>query len=76
MMYDLFMFHSLQCTMVNSSRSVAGSSLLFTFIEIMEAIFKKNCWKDLITMRRRSRELSTQMAAIIVKHERAKEFHL
>ena len=39
MMYDLFMFHSLQCTMVNSS--VAGSSLLFTFIEIMEAIFKK-----------------------------------
>ena len=74
MMYDLFMFHSLQCTMVNPS--VAGSSLLLTFIEIMEAILKKKCWKDLITMRRRSRELSTQMAAIIVKHERAEEFHL
>ena len=74
MMYDLFMFHTLQCIMVNPS--VAGSSLLFTFIEIMEAIFTKNCWKELITMRRRSRELSTQMAVIIVKHERAKEFHL
>ena len=26
-------------------------------------------------MRRRSRELSSQMAAKILKHERAKEFH-
>ena len=45
MMYDLF--HSLQCAMVNPS--VAGSSLLFTFIEIMEAIFLKKCWKELRT---------------------------
>ena len=34
-----FMFHSLQCTMVNPF--VAGSSVLFTFIEIMETILKK-----------------------------------
>ena len=33
------MFHSLQCTMVNPF--VAGSLILFTFIEIMETICKK-----------------------------------
>ena len=33
------MFHSLQCTMVN--RFVAGSLVLFTFIEIMETICEK-----------------------------------
>ena len=33
------MFHSLQCTMVNPF--VAGSSVLFTFIDIMETICEK-----------------------------------
>ena len=43
---------------------VAGSLTLFTFIEIMETFVK-----------RRSRELSSPMAAKILKHERAENFH-
>ena len=45
---------------------VAESLVLFTFIEIME-----------ITnfVKRRSRQLSSKMAAKILKHERAEKFH-
>ena len=49
--------------MVN--RFVAGSLVLFTFIEIMETI----CEKAL------KRELSSQMADKILKHELAEKFH-
>ena len=56
------MFHSLKCAMVNPF--VAGSIVLLTFIEIMETICE-----------RRSRELSGQMAAKILEHERAETFH-
>ena len=43
---------------------VAGSLILFTFIEIIE-----------IVCERHSRELSSQMAAKILKHKRAEKFH-
>ena len=44
---------------------VAESLVLLTFMEIMETICEK----------KRSRELSSQMAAEIFKHERAEKFH-
>ena len=44
---------------------VAGSLVLFTFIEIMETICEKLF----------KRELSSQAAAKILKHERAEKFH-
>ena len=56
------MFHSLQCTMVNPF--VAGSSVLFKFIEI---------WRPFV--RRRTRGFLSHMAAKILKHERAEEFY-
>ena len=52
------MFHGLQCTMVNPF--VAGSLILFTFVEIVETICETAF-----------KELSSQMAAKILKHEKA-----
>ena len=46
---------------------VAESLVLLTFMEIMD--WGDNLWK------KRSRELSSQMAAEIFKHERAEKFH-
>ena len=43
---------------------VVGSLILFMFIEIMETICERH-----------SRELSSQMAAKILKHEQAENFH-
>ena len=66
-----FMFHSLQCTMVNPF--VAGSSVLFTFIEIMETILKKllkrvnNLWEGVWE----SFQLRWLRKLLTVKHKRA-----
>ena len=64
------MFHSLHCTVVNPF--VAGSSVLFTFIGEHFKKWLESVDNQYILVRR----LSAQMAAQILKRERAKEFLL
>ena len=60
---------------------VAGSLVLFTFIEMGKGLKKfirlvKINSRFKSNVKRRLREFSTQMAAKILKHERAEKFHV